>query len=209
MTGFSSRSRLAAGLIAASAWVGFALYWLAEAVRLEGRWFEALWGNLGYLTDLSNLLTAVVMTGVAAGAQRLSNPSIVGWATAAIATVGTAFWLVGGRLVLGQSSLENILTHAVTPWAMLIFWLVAAPKRGLTLRTVALWQAWPAAYFAYALVRGAASGTYPYPFLDPRTSGLAAVLITVAAVTLIFSLWSAALFFLDRRIGSRQGEKRL
>jgi hypothetical protein len=50
------------------------------------------------------------------------------------------------------------------------------------------WLAFPLAYFAYSLIRGAAVGWYPYPFIDPRQSGgygRVAVFAVVLAVSAI------------------------
>lgn len=132
---FSIVGRIAAGLLAAVAWLGLGLYVVAEAAGLKRDWLGALWLNTGYLTDLSNLSLAIVMTGVALGVPLLSKPHVVGWVTAVIATVGVGFWLIGGSLIVGETPIESFLLHAVTPWAGLAFWLVFTPKGGLRWRT--------------------------------------------------------------------------
>ena len=133
MMQFSMPSRAVAGVLTAITWLGLGLYVVAEA-ELNGDWLGALWLNAGFLTDLSNLSLAVVMTGVALGVRKLSAPHVVGWVTAVIATVGVGFWLIGGTLIVGKTPIESFLLHAVTPWAGLAFWLVFAPKGGLRWR---------------------------------------------------------------------------
>ncbi len=200
---FTRTGRMAAGALAAIGWVGLGLYVVAEAATQKGDWLAAVWTNLGFLTDLSNLLLAVVMTGVALGVRPLSRPHVVGWAIAAIATVGVGFWLIGGRLVIGQSALEDILLHGVTPWAGLLFWLVFAPKGGLRWRRSLFWLAWPIGYFAYAMVRGAVTGSYAYGFLDPAKSSVTNIAITVGMITAVFAVWSLILLLLDRVMARR------
>lgn len=195
---FKRTGRMAAGALAAIGWVGLGLYVVAEAATQKGDWLAAVWTNLGFLTDLSNLLLAVVMTGVALGVRPLSRAHVVGWAIAAIATVGVGFWLIGGRLVLGRSAVEDILLHGVTPWVGLLFWLVFAPKGGLRWKRSLFWLAWPIGYFAYAMIRGVATGTYAYGFLDPAKSSVANIVITVGMITALFAVWGLVLLLLDR-----------
>ncbi len=196
MMQFSMPSRAVAGVLTAITWLGLGLYVVAEA-ELNGDWLGALWLNAGFLTDLSNLSLAVVMTGVALGVRKLSAPHVVGWVTAVIATVGVGFWLIGGTLIVGKTPIESFLLHAVTPWAGLAFWLVFAPKGGLRWRTALIWLAWPALYFTYAMTRGALAGEYAYPFLDPQTAGIAGVAIGIGKIVVVYVVWCLALLRLD------------
>ncbi|WP_395944002.1 Pr6Pr family membrane protein [Brevundimonas sp.] len=204
MMRYGIAARAAAGLLAAIGWLGLGLYLVAEATASKGDWLVAVWNNLGFLTDLSNLILAVVMTGVALNLRRLSEPHVVGWAVVAIVTVGVGFWLIGGRLVLGTSALENILLHGVTPLAGLVFWLVFTPKGELRRRTALLWLAWPAFYWTYAMVRGAVSGQYAYGFLDPRTQGAGGVAAAIAGMAALYVVASLVLLGLDRAMGRKR-----
>lgn len=203
MTQFTKTGRLGAAALAAIGWLGLIRYVAAETRSQEGDWIGAIWTNLGFLTDLSNLLLAVVMTGVALGVRPLSRPHVVGWAVAAIATVGVGFWVIGGRLTFGRSALEDILLHGVTPWAALLFWVVLAPKGGLSWRKAAVWLGWPLGYFAYALIRGRLSGEYAYAFLDPAKASAASIAMTIAMIAAIFAVWGVVLLGMDRLMGRK------
>jgi len=201
---YTKTGRIAAAVLAAIGWLGLALY-LTDAAGERGRsWLGAFWQNAGYLTDLSNLLLAIVMTGIALQRPALQRPAIVGWALVAIATVGVAFWLVGGTLEIGESALEDVLLHGVTPWAALLFWLVFAPKGQLRVRDALAWLAWPVAYFVYAMARGLLTGTFAYGWMDPAKHGLASVMTIMAMVLVVYALWSVALLGTDRVLGRRR-----
>ncbi|HPI47900.1 MAG TPA: Pr6Pr family membrane protein [Hyphomonadaceae bacterium] len=201
---FSREGRLVAGVVAAVAWVGLGLYVVAESAGLKGDWIGALWLNAGFLTDLSNLSLAIVMTGVALGVRLLSAPHVVGWVTAVIATVGVGFWLIGGSLIVGETPIESFLLHAVTPWAGLAFWLIFAPKGGLRWRRALIWLAWPALYFTYAMTRGALSGEYAYPFLDPQTDGIAGAMMGIGKIVAVYVAWCLVLLRLDRMMSRKR-----
>jgi hypothetical protein len=49
-----------------------------------------------------------------------------------------------------------------------------------------LWLAYPLAWTGLTMVRGAADGWYPYPFLDPANGGYGQVAVTAVAITIGF-----------------------
>ena len=69
---------------------------------------------------------------------------------------------------------------------------------------VALWMAFPVAYCAYALLRGAQSGLYPYPFLEADELGYARVAGNVAILVALFVLLGLALTGFGRALARRQ-----
>jgi hypothetical protein len=184
MPTYSIPARIFAGVIAAAAWLGLGCYVVAEAATQNGDWLAALWVNASFLTDLTNLIVAIVMTGVALGVASLSRASVVGWAITAIATVGIGFWVIGGKLT-SESALEDILLHGFTPVATMLFWFIAGAKQPLRWRSAAVWLIWPIAYFTYALGRGALTGTYAYGFLDFRTESPASVALMIGVIVAI------------------------
>lgn len=196
--------RSLAGVTAIAAAAGLALYAVKEAARRDGDWLVAVWTNAGFLTDLTNLLLAVVMASVALGLGPLRRPGFATGAVAAILMVGIGFWLVGGRLAIGKSALEDILLHGVTPWLALAAWLVLRPKGELRWLHLPVWSAVFVAYWTYALVRGGLTGDYAYPFLNPAQGGWSAVLIVVALLVALFVVIATALIGLDRLMGRRR-----
>ena len=48
------------------------------------------------------------------------------------------------------------------------------------------WLIWPILYADYALVRGLASGFYPYPFLDVSVLGIAQIALNVVVLVAAF-----------------------
>ena len=59
--------------------------------------------------------------------------------------------------------LADVLLHYAVPVLYLVFWWFALPKASLRWVDPLVWSAYPAAYCAYALARGALIGSYPYP----------------------------------------------
>ncbi|HYH56223.1 MAG TPA: Pr6Pr family membrane protein, partial [Anseongella sp.] len=62
--------------------------------------------------------------------------------------------------------LADILLHYVMPLLYLFHWVAFAPKGRQRFRNSLWWLVYPLAYLVYALARGAATDTYPYPFID-------------------------------------------
>jgi hypothetical protein len=58
----------------------------------------------------------------------------------------------------------------------------------------------PLLYLLYALLRGALSGIYPYPFLDATRIGWTRVTLNAGAIAAAFILVSFLLVAFDRRV---------
>jgi hypothetical protein len=201
----SGYARLAAGAVALVAWIGMAVQWRAST-ELAGSAGVALWVMLRFFTIIANLIVAVVLTGFALGAPRFAGPRLLGGVTLAILLVGVVFaLLLNGLLELsGGAHLADTLLHRVTPVLVLLFWLVFAPKGGLTFRDPWIWALLPLVYFAYALARGAIEGRYPYPFMDLAKLGWGQTVINAALIALGFVATGYVLVWLDGVMARRR-----
>lgn len=122
---------------------------------------------LSYSTVLSNLLAALVLVALALRPSLVESARFTwvrGVATMSMCAIGLFFiaWVAANPL--------DALKHAVGPIVILTDWL-HDPPRHLSQTSVLSWLIVPAVYFGYTLVRGAFTGWYPYPFLDPSGDG--------------------------------------
>ncbi|WP_432570669.1 Pr6Pr family membrane protein [Kineococcus sp. SYSU DK005] len=76
----------------------------------------------------------------------------------------------------------NTAVHYVSPVAAVLGWLLFGPRPRLDRRTVLLAFAWPLAWIAWTFAHGAATGWYPYGFLDAGAIGLPAALAGTGVV---------------------------
>ena len=88
--------------------------------------------------------------------------------------------------------------HSAVPGLVLIWWLGFAAKT-VTPRDLPFWLIWPAVYAAYALIRGALTGFWPYPFLDADSLGWPAVALTSAVLVAAFAVLGLGFVTLARR----------
>ncbi|RUT97624.1 hypothetical protein EOD23_28375 [Mesorhizobium sp. USDA-HM6] len=196
-------ARVLAALIALAAWAGIAVHFHALADG-PASWPAVLWALLGYFTITTNLLVAVVFTGVAARA-RFTTPWLLGATLLNILLVGIIYGLLlqGLKELTAGSQLANILLHRVTPALTTVFWLAFVRKGTLTWRAPFAWALYPLLYLAYALIRGAAEGRYPYPFIDVARIGWEQTLINSALIALAFVAAGEVLVWLDRWRGGK------
>lgn len=179
---------------------------IAEFHRLGGRpgladWSARLWAMGYYFTILTNTLVAVVMLALAAG--RRVPADVVMTAVLNIALVGAVYQALlrppGPLRLQSLRDWTDILFHAVVPVLVLLWFLVLGP-RGMAPGRVLRWLAWPAAYCAYALWRGAGEARYPYFFLDIGRFGEAQVALNIAGLLAVFAAVGWALAALSRRL---------
>jgi hypothetical protein len=167
---------------------------------------------VSYFTILTNLLVAVVLSfsvwapGMRWGAF-FSRATVQSGTAVNIAIVGIVYSLLLRQIWApqGWQKLADILLHDLIPLLYVGYWVIFVPKSSLRWKDAFWWLTYPAAYFAYTLLRGAASGWYPYPFLDPGGPGYSRV--SANAVTLLAAFLLTGLLFvaIGRWMGRKEG----
>lgn len=185
-------ARIALGLLA----------FLAVVVRLvessDAAAFSAA-NFFSYFTIQSNLIAAGVL--LAAGFAVLRHGPASerldmwrGGATLYIATTGVIY---SALLAADEPNLlrpTNVVLHYLMPIALVVDWAIDRPRWAIPFRRAVVWIAYPAAFIAYTLVRGAIVDWYPYPFIDVAERGYPPVLVTtlVLGVAMLGLIWLLA-----------------
>jgi hypothetical protein len=151
---------------------------------------------LGYFTILSNILAALVLTAWALrpdGGGWLRRPGLRAAALVYMTVVGLVYvtMLRGAWSPQGLAMVCEGIMHYVMPPLYALCWLAAAPKGVLSRRQTPWWLLFPAAYLLYSLARGAATGAYPYFFIDAGQIGYGGVLLS--ALILLGVFWGLGL----------------
>lgn len=196
----TDRSRAVAALVAVVAWAGLgALLYLS--VQSGGRGLLAgvsellryftVWTNLG----VALAATASLLAPTTAVGRFFRRPGVLTGVAASIAYVGVTYHALLRRPwdALDLAVAADAAVHYATPALFVAFWWLAVPTGSLEWRDVAWWCLYPATYFGYVLIRGFASGVYPYPFLDVGLLGYGWVvangvglLVAFVATSLLF-----------------------
>jgi hypothetical protein len=165
---------------------------------------ERLVRFIGYFTILSNLLIAVVTWTLALGRDGdgtgwrvLRLTSLVG-----ITVTGVVHWFLLRPLLdlSGADYVADKLLHVVVPLLAVVGWVAFGPRGRVRGRDILGALVFPVAWLVYTLVRGAATGFYPYPFLDVGEQGYAAVAVASLGVAVLFIALSALAWKADDRL---------
>jgi hypothetical protein len=197
-------ARVAATCIAAIAWTGLAVQCMV-VYQDNPSVLLTLWILFAFFTITTNLLVAVVFTGIAADRAVLRSAWVVAGTMLSILLVGIIYALLlhGLTELSGGSAVANVLVHMVTPVVVPLFWICFVDKGGLTWRHPLLWAIYPLAYLAYGLTRGAATGKYPYPFMNVLSLGWEKTLVNVFWIAVAFMLSGFATVWIDHRLGPK------
>jgi hypothetical protein len=162
---------------------------------------------VSYFTIVTNFLIALAFTAPAFAPESKAGRW---WAAASPRGAVTAFALVVMiiyHLLLrslwhpqGLQLINDYMLHYVMPLAMLVDWLVFAPRGGLRWRDAAIWLSVPAVYGLWTLIHGAVSGFYPYPFMDVAKLGYPGVLTNMVGLVLGFYLPGLLMVAIDGRL---------
>src|ERR1700733_11963819 len=196
--------RSAAGCVAAIAWLGLAFQCIST-FQITHSFPLTLWIVFAYLTIITNVLVAVVFTGLAASRTQLRASWIVAGTMLSILLVGIIYALLlhGTMELSGGSKVANVLNHMATPVLVPLFWIIFTPKGQLRWSHPLVWAIYPLAYLAYSLIRGVQTGKYPYPFLDPGLVGWQQTMLSNLAIAVAFLICSYLLVTLDHRLAPR------
>jgi hypothetical protein len=127
-----------------------------------------------YFTELSNLFAAAMFFygSVCVARERSRAVELLrGAAVVYMLTTGVVYAvLLSGHVPIYPW--VNTVLHRVMPVAVALDWLIDPPRVRLEpMRTIVLWMAFPLAYVAYTLARGAIVDWYPYFFVSPHRHG--------------------------------------
>jgi lysylphosphatidylglycerol synthetase-like protein (DUF2156 family) len=149
-----------------------------------------------YFTIQSNIFVLLSTAGLALTPEAPGRLDRQGLRTAAITGIvvtGLVHWFLLRPLLHlhGADLLADKLLHLVVPALAVVGWLAFGPRPRMTRAGSLRASAWPLAWLVVILTQGAATGWYPYPFLDHREHGWQHVAVVCAG---IFVLWFAVVY---------------
>src|SRR6185436_16397641 len=154
----------------------------------------------GFFTVDTNIIVALCFTGIFLGSKyRLGRfflkPSTITAITVYITIVGIVYNVVLRSLwePTGLQKTADELLHTAIPALVIIFWLIFVPIEQLKWKNVFAWLIYPVIYLGYALLHGAATKWYPYPFVDVNELGYKKALVNTGGILLVIFLLSLAL----------------
>jgi len=157
-----------------------------------------------FFTIQSGLINVVILAVGGAMALRRSRDTVL--YTAVRASV-VAYAIVTGvvyNLLLRNGPDDGFVgiqwptevLHVVAPIVIVLDWLISPGRPALTWSALRIALIYPIAWLAYTLVRGAVTGLYPYPFIDPATAGVGSVAAYIVGLTAaIFGLVALAILY--------------
>jgi hypothetical protein len=159
---------------------------------------------VSYLTIWSNVLGAVTAAALAIDPGRDGRI----WralrldAVVLLAGGGVVHWFVLRPLLHlnGADLLADRLLHIVVPLLVVTGWLVSGPRGRAGWGDLGGFLVLPAVWLAYTLIRGAAAGWYPYPFVDAATHGYWRVTLNCVAIAVLLTGLAAGCVWLDGRL---------
>ena len=198
--------------------VGALLGWFALALQLHLMLVQSPASErlgtvitfFSFFTILTNILTASVFTAVAFHPKHgwgkwLCRPSVQAATAVYIAIVGMVYQLLLRQLWNPQGAqwVADVLLHSIIPVGYVLYWLLFAPRAGLSWKDSLTWLIYPGVYLVYVLARGAVSGLYPYPFVDVNVLGYGGVLARSGLLMLVFLGMGLLVVAVGRRVRAR------
>jgi hypothetical protein len=159
---------------------------------------------LSYFTIQSNLLVLALAVTLVLNPVRDGRGWRVLHADALLGIIVTG--LVFGTVLAGQVHHHGIGTwvnagfHYFAPAWALVGWLLFGPRPRMDWATLGWLLLWPVLWIIYTFAHGAATGWYPYPFLDAHVHGYGVAFRNTAAVVVLALVIAGVLRVLDQRM---------
>ena len=176
---------------------------------------ETLFRFFAYFTVDTNIIVALCFTFICLGTKYrfgrfFSRPSTITAITVYITIVGIVYNVILRSLwaPTGLQMIVDEILHTVIPALVIIYWLIFVPIEELKWKNAFPWLIYPIIYMTYALVLGAITKFYPYPFVDVNELGYNKALINTGGVLLVIFILSLALIGtgkLMKRFDSKKG----
>lgn len=152
---------------------------------------EMLIRFFSYFTMLSNIAVSCCFSGyfIKGRWQRFfTSPQTLTAVTVYILVVGIVYNAVLRSLwhPEGMQKIVDEILHSINPLLFLLFWIGYVPKQQIQWKDCFRYILFPLAYTLFIALRGAASGFYPYPFVNVTELGYPKVLINGAVIMTVF-----------------------
>jgi hypothetical protein len=172
--------------------------------------FAAAVNFFSFFTILTNLIAGAALLVPALwpqsrAGQFLLRPSVRTAIAAYIIIVGIVYLalLHGVSGAQGLRLVMELALHYVTPPLYVLDWILFVPKRNLDWRVGLASLGYPIAYAIWTLVHGAATGWYPYAFVDVGDLGLARAAVNATGLFVAYLVLAGALAELGRWFATR------
>ena len=152
----------------------------------------------GLFTIQNNLLAAFGLI-VAAGALLRRRPAPAwlaafrGSAVAYLAVVGSVYAVLLAPTQRPEDILvpwANVVMHTVAPITIALDWLLVADRPALRWSRIWVVLPYPIVWLTVVLVRGAADGWVPYPFLEPSNGPASIAIVCVGICAVLLAVYS-------------------
>ncbi|GAB2555193.1 Pr6Pr family membrane protein [Kribbella endophytica] len=172
---------------------------------------DRVFNVFAYFTIQSNLLlggtTLLLALGTDSDSRLFRTLRLNG--VLCIAVTGIVYWIALNHLAnfTGAAAVANLLLHTIAPILGVVGWLVFGPRGRTSLEIVGWSIVYPLLWLVFTLIRGAAIGFWPYPFVDADDLGYAKVLVNCLLVALLFLALAFGAMLLDRRLNRTAVER--
>ncbi len=167
---------------------------------------HGVWMYFAFFSVITNLLVALALTlqtirPQSAPGRFFGRAHVLTTVAASIALVCIAYNVLLRQLwnPHGAQLVAELIMHDVVPVLFLIYWWLRVPCGSVCWSDLAPMAVYPVAYFGYAMLRGAVSGFYPYPFINVAQLGYERVCANAVAILIGYLIFSTILIALKRK----------
>jgi len=167
--------------------------------------FGAIVHFFSFYTNWTNILLVMIYLDILFGWTRLSSAAsgVTGLSSIIMVMIVYHFLLSASHNPQGIDEITSVIMHYVTPVLFTLFWITSKHTGALKWQDLYKFMVFPTAFLAFTYAKAAATGEYPYDFLNLSLNGIGGVApVIIAIVVLILLLGSLAIFY-DNKVSEK------
>jgi len=199
-------------LFAVLGWFAVIAQFILMAENRSASIAETIIRFFSFFTILTNTLVSVYFTFQVLGGgknpkQFFNRPGSLTAIAIYITVVGMVYQVVLRHTwqPTGLQMIVDELLHTFIPALVIIYWALYENKPKVKWNSIFMILLYPVAYLVFILIRGAAAGFYPYPFINVIELGWSHIIANIAILLLVF----CTLFVLFVGIGKFISQQKL
>lgn len=198
-----SSAKLTALIIALLGWFAIGAQLVLMLNNRQAPVVETLFRFFGFFTIDTNTIVAICFTSIfLAKGKFFFKASTLTAITVYITVVGIVYNIILRSLwePTGMQKIVDELLHSLIPLLVILSWFTFVRSDQLKYKNAFAWLIYPIIYMSYALIQGAITDWYPYPFVDVTKLGYTKALINSCGVLLFIFVLSLVLIGIGKLI---------
>jgi len=167
--------------------------------------FGAVMHFFSFYTNWTNILLVLIYLDALFGWTKLSSAAsgVTGLSSIIMVMIVYHFLLSPNHNPQGIDEITTLVMHYITPVVFTLFWMTNKHVGALRWRDLYKFTVFPTAFLVFTYAKAAATGEYPYDFLDLSLNGVGGVAPVIGAIVVLILLLGSLAILYENKVSDK------